>query len=130
MSTLAIIQDGGMLIRDGKIDLVGASTEIENKAGDSEVIDARGESRSPGFVDAHTHLVFSGNRLDDSSAARVAKRTNKSRKLARDWSTVEKTARHGCRPLAQQRNMQSGFLPLVGRPRLKPVWLRTTLVMS
>jgi len=78
MSTLAIIQDGGMLIRDGKIDLVGASTEIENKAGDSEVIDARGKVVLPGFVDAHTHLVFAGNRLDDFERRARGERTNKS----------------------------------------------------
>src|SRR4029453_15273316 len=65
LSELAIIPDGGMLIRDGRIDVVGASPEIEKKAGDAEVIDARGKVVLPRFVDAHTHLVFAGNRLDD-----------------------------------------------------------------
>ena len=65
MSDLAIIRDGGMLIRDGKIDIVGASKEIEKNTRDAEVIDAGGKVVLPGFVDAHTHLVFSGNRLDD-----------------------------------------------------------------
>src|SRR5438046_5209929 len=60
-----MIPNGGMLIRDGKIDVVGPSAEIEKKAGDAEVIDARGKVVLPGFVDAHTHLVFAGNRLDD-----------------------------------------------------------------
>jgi len=65
LSELAIIRDGGMLIRDGRIDVVGPSTDIQKKAGDAEVIDARGKVVLPGFVDAHTHLVFAGNRLDD-----------------------------------------------------------------
>lgn len=65
LSELAIIPDGGMLIRDGRIEVVGPSNEIANKAGDAEVIDARGKVVLPGFVDAHTHLVFAGNRLDD-----------------------------------------------------------------
>jgi len=65
MSKLAIIPNGGMLIRDGKIDIVGASDEIEKKAGDVEIVDAGGRVVLPGFVDAHAHPVFAGNRLDD-----------------------------------------------------------------
>ena len=65
MSELAIISDGGMLIRGGKIESVGPSAEIEKNVGDEEIVDAGGRVMMPGFVDAHTHLVFSGNRLDD-----------------------------------------------------------------
>src|SRR5437773_11648883 len=65
LSELAIIPDGGMLIRDGRVDVVGPSSEIEKKAGEAEVGDASGKVVLPGFVDAHTHLVFAGNRLDD-----------------------------------------------------------------
>ena len=65
MSDLAIIRDGGMLIRDGKIDIVGSSAEIEKNATDCEIIDAAGRVVLPGFVDAHAHPVFAGNRLDD-----------------------------------------------------------------
>jgi len=65
LSGLGIIRDGGLLIRDGKIDIVGASDEIEEAARDAEIIDLGGRLVLPGFVDAHTHLVFAGNRLDD-----------------------------------------------------------------
>jgi len=65
MSEIAIIRDGGMLIRDGKIDILGSSDEIEKNARGSEIVDACGRVVLPGFVDAHTHLVFAGNRLDD-----------------------------------------------------------------
>src|SRR3954463_11527885 len=65
MSELAIIREGGMLVRDGKIESVGLSDEMEKNVGDAEIVDARGRSVMPGFVDAHTHLVFAGNRLDD-----------------------------------------------------------------
>src|SRR2546430_12040161 len=54
-----------MLIRDGKMDIVGASDEIEEAARGAEIIDLGGRLVLPGFVDAHTHLVFAGNRLDD-----------------------------------------------------------------
>jgi imidazolonepropionase len=92
MSELATIRDGGMLIRDGKIDSVGASEGIEEKAGDAEVVDARGQVVLPGFVDAHTHFVFAGNRLDDFER-RIRGETYQ--QIARAgggiWSTVEKT---------------------------------------
>ncbi|MGC1321379.1 MAG: amidohydrolase family protein, partial [Candidatus Udaeobacter sp.] len=65
LSELAIIRDGGMLVRDGKIERIGASDEIEKNVGDAEVVDAGGRVVMPGFVDAHTHLVFAGNLLDD-----------------------------------------------------------------
>src|SRR5207249_8265480 len=59
------IRAGGMLIRDGQIESVGPSAEIEKDIGDGEIVDAEGRIVMPGFVDAHTHLVFAGNRLDD-----------------------------------------------------------------
>ena len=65
LSDVGIIHDGGILIRDGKIDIVGKSHEIEKKADDAEVVDLGGRVALPGFVDAHTHLVFAGNRLED-----------------------------------------------------------------
>ena len=53
----------------GKITHVGKSTEIEKLCdGETEVFDAGGCIVLPGFVDAHTHLVFAGNRLDDFEA--------------------------------------------------------------
>ena len=65
ISELATIRDGGMLIRDGKIDIVGPSDEIEKNVGDAQIVDVAGCVVLPGFVDAHTHLMFAGNRLDD-----------------------------------------------------------------
>ena len=92
MSDLAIIRDGGMLIRDGKIEIIGSSDEIEKNAGDGDIIDAAGRVVLPGFVDAHTHPVFAGNRLDDFE--RRAKGETYEQIAAAGggiWSTVEKT---------------------------------------
>jgi imidazolonepropionase len=92
LSELAIIRDGGMLIHDGKIDIVGPSTEIEKKVGDAEIIDAHGKVVVPGFVDAHTHLVFAGNRLDDfERRARGDTYEQIAKAGGGIWSTVEKT---------------------------------------
>ena len=81
-----------MLIRDGKIEKVGPSDQIEKQAGDAQVVDAKGRVVLPGFVDAHTHLVFAGNRLDDFE--RRAKGESYEQIAAANggiWSTVEKT---------------------------------------
>jgi imidazolonepropionase len=92
LSELGIIRDGGLLIRNGRIEVVGPSGEVENKAGEAEVIDARGKVVLPGFVDAHTHLVFAGNRLDDfERRARGDTYEQIAKAGGGIWSTVEKT---------------------------------------
>ena len=66
MRDLAIIPDGAMLIEDGRIAAVGARSEIESRmARDCAVIDAGNSVVMPGFVDAHTHPVFAGNRANE-----------------------------------------------------------------
>jgi imidazolonepropionase len=60
---LGIVHDGAMLVRDGRIERVGTRAEIEPLIGPQcEMVDAGGRVAMPGFVDAHTHLVFAGNR--------------------------------------------------------------------
>ena len=66
LGELGIIPDGGLLAAEGRITHVGKTSEIEKLCQrDTEVVDARGCAVLPGFVDAHTHLVFAGNRLED-----------------------------------------------------------------
>ncbi len=92
LSELGIIRDGGMLIRDGKIDGIGPSDEMEKKSRGAEIVDAGGRVVLPGFVDAHTHLVFAGNRLDDfERRARGENYEQISKAGGGIWSTVEKT---------------------------------------
>lgn len=66
MRELAIIVDGAMLVRDGRIESIGTRHEIEPlMTGEAQVIDAGGRVVMPGFVDAHTHPVFAGTRVDE-----------------------------------------------------------------
>ena len=66
LRNLAIIPDGAMLIEDGRISRTGTRLELEPLiATDCEVTDAGRRVVMPGFVDAHTHPVFAGNRADE-----------------------------------------------------------------
>jgi imidazolonepropionase len=67
MSDLGIIENGGVLILDGKITAVGPSHEVTKGINEKEitVIDAAGKAVIPGFVDSHTHFVFGGYRPDE-----------------------------------------------------------------
>jgi imidazolonepropionase len=92
LSELGIIRDGGILIRDDKIDIVGQSDEVEKKAGDAVIVDLGGRVVLPGFVDAHTHLVFAGDRLDDFERRARGETYEQIAKAGGGiWSTVEKT---------------------------------------
>ena len=92
LSSLEIIRDGGMLIRNGQIESVGPSAEIEKDIGDAEIVNAGGRIMMPGFVDAHTHLVFAGNRLDDFERRAQGESYEQIAHAGGGiWSTVEKT---------------------------------------
>jgi imidazolonepropionase len=74
MSDLHIIEDGAVIIKEGVIEAVGQTGDIEKqfkKSGadhsDFDIIDARGKAVLPGFVDSHTHLVFGGYRAEEFS---------------------------------------------------------------
>jgi imidazolonepropionase len=63
---LAIIEDGAMLVHGDQITAVGRRREIEGLVdADYEIIDADRRILLPGFVDAHTHPVFAGNRANE-----------------------------------------------------------------
>ena len=63
---LHIFNDGAMLVEDRRIVAVGPRQEIAPLAAAStETVDAGGRVVMPGFVDAHTHLIFAGNRADE-----------------------------------------------------------------
>jgi imidazolonepropionase len=60
---LSIIENGALVIEDGRITAAGTREDLASQISDADtVIDAEGRCVTPGFVDAHTHLVFAGNR--------------------------------------------------------------------
>ncbi len=60
---LGIIENGAVLIEGEKIVEIGSTKELKGSA-DKE-INASGKVVMPGFVDPHTHLVFSGTRENE-----------------------------------------------------------------
>lgn len=66
MLALGVVSRGGLFVRDGLIERAGTSGEIEPLIDASTtVVDAGGRVLLPGFVDAHTHPVFAGTRVDE-----------------------------------------------------------------
>ena len=103
LSELGIIRDGGILIRDGKIDIVGSSDEIEKKSNGAEIVDLGWRVVLPGFIDAHTHLVFAGNRLNDFERRARGETYEQIAKAGGGiWSTVEKTRAASASDLFEQ----------------------------
>lgn len=63
MRELGLIRDGLILLHEGRIIAAGPYTDLCSKIPPvADIIDAGGHCVTPGFVDAHTHLVFAGNR--------------------------------------------------------------------
>jgi imidazolonepropionase len=68
MKELGIIKNGCVAVSGKKICAVGTLDQIEGKieiSSDTKIIDAKGKTVMPGFVDPHTHLIFSGSREDE-----------------------------------------------------------------
>jgi len=57
-----MLSDGALAIKSGKIDWVGAKSELPAEFQDYSVEDLNGRLVTPAFIDCHTHLVFGGNR--------------------------------------------------------------------
>jgi imidazolonepropionase len=66
MRELGLFHDAVLLIEGGRVQAAGSHSEMRAKIdSETEVIDAGGRLVTPGFVDAHTHLIFAGNRASE-----------------------------------------------------------------
>ena len=62
---LEVYDDAALLIESGKILAAGFRSKIEPLAQGAEIVDAGKRLVTPGLIDAHTHLVFGGNRANE-----------------------------------------------------------------
>lgn len=69
MRELNIIENGSVLIKDGKIVAVGKLPELNQQyqkdIDEAEMHDATGKTVTPGLIDPHTHLVHAGTRENE-----------------------------------------------------------------
>ncbi|MDE3199821.1 MAG: imidazolonepropionase [Acidobacteriota bacterium] len=93
MSDLGILKDAVLLIENGRIKAAGTFEDIGHRIEPHmDVVDADGRCVTPGFVDAHTHMVFAGNRAEEFEL-RIAGATYQQIAASGGgiWSTVRKT---------------------------------------
>jgi len=57
-----LIEDGAMVIGDGRIDWVGEVGKLPEEYADLPYQDLGGRLVTPGLIDCHTHIVFGGDR--------------------------------------------------------------------
>jgi imidazolonepropionase len=65
MRELGIIRDGSLAVKDGRIVAVGKTYDTLKRFRSDNVLSANGKTVMPGFIDAHTHLIFAGSREDE-----------------------------------------------------------------
>lgn len=83
------VQDRSVLVEDGEVAEIGRPGELRDSA--DRTIDADGRTVLPGFVDAHTHAVFAGDRSDEF----VAKIEGKTyQQIMAEGGGIMKTVRH------------------------------------
>ena len=66
MRELGIIENAGVIVAEGKIQWLGTMDDFPNNIFDDvETLDCENCVVLPGFVDAHTHLIFGGSRENE-----------------------------------------------------------------
>jgi imidazolonepropionase len=65
MHDIAVIENGAVLINEGRIEWIGPSNQMPPVPPNATLIDATGKTVLPGLVDSHTHLIFAGTREDE-----------------------------------------------------------------
>ena len=71
---LEIIIEGGLLMKDGEIEIADSFQKLKEQFPDIEIENIEGEQIClPSFVDSHTHICFGGNRANDFAMRNAGK---------------------------------------------------------
>lgn len=62
---LGVIEQGALVVANGQIEYAGPESHLPQLNPDHQEIDLKGSWLTPGLIDAHTHLVYAGNRSDE-----------------------------------------------------------------
>jgi imidazolonepropionase len=74
LGRLAVLEGAALAAREGRIVWVGSDADLDRAVApspDASIVDADGAAVIPGFVDAHTHIAFAGDR-DEEIRRRLA----------------------------------------------------------
>src|SRR5919204_1678986 len=67
-NSVEAIPDGALAAHEGRIVFAGPTSALASQvvpSPDARIVSARGYDVVPGFVDAHTHVMFAGDRSDE-----------------------------------------------------------------
>ena len=88
---LTIIENGGLIISNGKIQKVGGYEDLKSNDVDIHRIEGK-KVCLPGFIDAHTHICFGGTRAKDYALRNAGKSYLEIAKAGGGiWDTVTQT---------------------------------------
>lgn len=62
---LSVIKNAALVVESGVIQWVGQHSRLPQKFKSCPQVDLQGQNVFPGFIDCHTHLIFSGDRRDE-----------------------------------------------------------------
>lgn len=62
---VGVVRAAAVAVEGGVVAWAGPEAELPPRFRDLESLDAEGRAVIPGFVDAHTHMVFAGDRADE-----------------------------------------------------------------
>lgn len=65
MQDVGLVHNATVQIKGSRIIYAGPAADAPEMPGEVDEVDAGGRVVTPGFIDAHTHLVFGGNRIDE-----------------------------------------------------------------
>jgi len=63
--SLGVVHNAALAVRDGRVAWAGPAAGLPAAQRQLEAFDVQGRAVVPGFVDAHTHLVFAGDRAEE-----------------------------------------------------------------
>lgn len=66
--SIGLVEDGAVAVRNGLVVEAGPEDLVMRRYRASQVVEARGSVVTPGLVDPHTHLIYSGSREDEREA--------------------------------------------------------------
>jgi imidazolonepropionase len=93
LAELGLIRDGAILVRGDRVTAVGPRRKLERHkdARRAEKLDFGGRVVLPGFVDAHTHLVFPASRAEEYEQRNSGKTYEE---IARAGGGIRSTVKH------------------------------------